>query len=75
VLDAKVAEGMVIGPQPAAEPLVGVVTLAEPREVARGSNALTGGVEPDGQEDLGIERGPPRLAAARGDGGVETRQV
>jgi len=55
--DAKVAQCVVIGLHPSADPAIDVIALAKPGEVARRADSLAGGVEPKGQKDFRIDGG------------------
>ena len=66
--DAEVGEGVVVDGHVADDPPEGVVVRAQPVQRAGAADALDGGVEPDGAEDLGVDGGrpgPPSAARIR----------
>jgi hypothetical protein len=71
----EIVEGVIIEGDPAAQPLVGVALDAEAGQLAAAANALDGGVEPQGDQQLGIGGGASGPRAARADGLEEEGQV
>ena len=59
----------------AAQPAVGGVQLDEPRDLPTRADALAGGVDPQAEEDRGIDRRRAGGLAARMHVGVETAQI
>src|SRR3989454_7938978 len=62
MLDAKVAQRVVIHADPATQPPVRIVPLAQSRQLPRASHALTRGVEPERDQHLRIDRRPAGIA-------------
>ena len=73
--DAEVGQGVIIEGDATDQPTEGVVVLAQPVQGAGAADPLQGGVEPDGGEDAGVDRRPPRAAFHRPDPGVERGEV
>jgi hypothetical protein len=75
VVAAEVAESVIGDCDAAAQPAVGGVELDEPRDLATRADAVTGGVDPEPQEDLGVGGGCAGDLAAGADVGVESAQI
>jgi hypothetical protein len=75
MLAAEVVEAVIGDCDAAAQPAVGGVELDEPRDLATRTDAVTGGVDPQPQEDLGIGGGCAGDLAAGADVGVEPAQI
>lgn len=75
VVTAEVARTVVGDLDAAAQPAVGGVQLDEPRDLPAGADALAGGVDPQAEEDRGIDRRRAGGLAAGTDVGVETAQI
>jgi hypothetical protein len=75
VVAADVVETVIGDGDAAAQPAVGGVELDEPRDLATRADAITGGVDPEPQEDLGIGGGCTGDLAAGADVGVEPAQI
>jgi len=58
-----------------AQPAVGGVELDELRHLATRANAITGGIDPESQEDLGVGGGCAGDLAAGADVGVSPAQI
>ena len=71
VVDAKVAECVMIDPNPAAQPAIGQVAFAQPGQFARTADGLDRGVEPKRQEQSGINAIATRPMGAGLDGVVQ----
>ena len=76
VVAAEVVEAVIGDCDAAAQPAVGGVELDEPRDLAPRADAVTGGIDPEPQEDLGaLGRGCTGGLAAGADVGVEPTQI
>ena len=75
VVAAEVVEAVIGDCDAAAQPAVGGVELDEPRDLAPRADAVTGGVDPEPQEDLGVGGGCAGDLAAGADVGVEPAQI
>jgi hypothetical protein len=62
VVAAEVVEAVTGDGDAAAQPAVGGVELDEPRDLATRADAVTGGVDPEPQEDLGSVAGAPAIS-------------
>ena len=71
----KIAQRVVIHRHAAAQPPIRIMAVAEAIHLARAADAVHRGVEPQGDQNLGINGRPPRAALARADRRVERRQV
>jgi hypothetical protein len=75
LLDPEVGQGVVVDADPATQPAIRVVLVAQAVECPRRADALQRGVQPERDEDGRIDRGPPRVALDRPDPSVERREV
>jgi hypothetical protein len=66
---------VVVDADAAGQPSEGVVVGAKPGEGAGGTDALEGGIEPEGDADLGVDGGVPRAARAGADTVVKGGEV
>ena len=73
--DAEITQRVVIHRDPAAQPAIGVMAVAEPIHFARAADAVHGRVEPERDQDLGINRRAAGAAFPRADGRIERRQI
>ncbi len=71
----EVGQGMVIDRDIAADPLIGGMATAELIELPGAADAVDGGVEPQGHEDLGIDGWSARSAVDGLDGSVQGTEV
>jgi len=63
VVAAEIVEAVIGDCDAAAQPAVGGVELDEPRDLATRADAVTGGVDPEPQEDLGaLGAGAPAIS-------------
>jgi len=62
VVAAEVVEAVIGDRDAAAQPAVGGVELDEPRDLAPRADAVTGGVDPEPQQDLGVGGGWPAIS-------------
>jgi hypothetical protein len=62
VVTAEVVEAVIGDCDAAAQPAVGGVELDEPRDLATRADAVTGGIDPEPQEDLGSVAGAPAIS-------------
>ena len=67
VLDPEVVEHVIVDRHGAAEPAVGVALAAEACQFATAGDPLSGGIEPERHQQLGVGGRPPRLLAAGPD--------
>ena len=72
---AEVVEAVIGDCDAAAQPAVGGVELDEPRDLATRADAVTGGMDPEPQEDLGVGGGCAGDLAASADVGIEPTQI
>ena len=72
---AEVGQGVVIDRDIAADPLIGGMVPAELIELPGTADAIDGGVEPQGHEDLGIDGRSARSAVDGLDGSVQGAEV
>jgi hypothetical protein len=72
---AEIGQGVVIDGNIAEDPAIGIVAAAQLVELACAADAIDGGVEPEGHEDLGIDRGPSRPVVDGLDGIVQGTEV
>jgi len=75
VVAAEVVEAVIGDRHPAAQPAVGSVELDEPRDLATRADTVTGGIDPEPQEDLGVGCGCAGDLAAGADVSVELAQI
>ncbi len=71
MLDPEGGEGVVVHPDPAGEPAVGVVLGAQPIERPGTADSLERGVQPEGGQDRRVDRRSPGVALDRLDPIVE----
>src|ERR1041385_9231873 len=75
VVAAEVVEAVIGDGDAAAQPAVDGVKLDEPRDLAPRADAVTGGMAPEPQEDLGVAGGCAGDLAAGTDVGVEPAKI
>lgn len=75
VVTAEVVEAVIGDCDAAAQPAVGGVELDEPRDLATRADAVTGGIDPESQENLGVGGRCAGDLAASADLGIEPAQV
>jgi hypothetical protein len=75
VVDAEIGQGVITDRDASGQPLEGVVMVAEPGQGAGTADAFEGGVEPDGDEDAGVDRRSARAAFDGPDPSIERGQV
>ena len=73
--EAKITQRVVIHRDTAAQPAIRVMAVAEPIHFARAAHAVHGGVEPQGDQNLGIDRRAAGAALPRANGRIERRQI
>jgi hypothetical protein len=71
----EVRQRVVIDPDPAADPAVRVVALAQPIELARRAHPVDSCPQPQRHQDRRVDRRPPGRALDRPDPGVQRRQI
>ena len=75
VVAAEIVEAVIGDCDAAAQPAVGGVELDEPRDLATRADAVTGGIDPEPQEDLRVGRGCAGDLTAGADVGVPPAQI
>jgi len=75
VVAAEVVEAVIGDRHPAAQPAVGGAELDAPRDLAPRADTVTGGVDPEPQEDLRVGGGCAGVLAAGTDVGVAPTQI
>lgn len=74
-LDPEVGEGVLLHPDPAGEPPIRVMLVAQPIERPRRADPLERRVQPERDEDRQVDRRPAAVALDRPDPGEEGRQI